>query len=126
MTSEPDIMKFLVDKYNSGVVVGIPSIIGSEMIFKQWNYKFKIGKFGLLEADTDDLVDLTQSDILCIAPLVACTRSGDRLGRGGGFYDRFFAKYPQIFKAGVCYKEQVLSEIPTMPYDIKLDRIIYF
>ena len=118
-------MQLLIDKNDSGVIVGIPAIIGCEMIFKQWSYKFRKGKFGLLEPDTEDLVDLTQPEILSITPLVACTKSGDRLGRGGGYYDRFFAKYPQIFKVGVCYSEQVLSEIPTMPHDIKLDRIIY-
>lgn len=123
--SEPDILPFLVSKYNSGFIVGIPAIVGNEMIFKTWNNKFRKGKFGLLEADTDQLVNFIQPDILCITPLVACTVTGDRLGRGGGFYDRFFAKHYKIFKVGVCYKEQVLSKIPTKSHDIKLDKVIY-
>lgn len=123
---EPDITPFLIDRYRSGIVIGLPSIIGNEIIFKVYNNQLKLGKFGLLEPDTDQVVDLTQSDILCLAPLVACTSNGERLGRGSGCYDRFFAKHQHIFKVGICYKEQVLDYIPTESHDIKLNRIIYF
>lgn len=121
---EPNILLFLVSKYKSGVEVGIPSIIGDEMVFKVWNNRFKIGRFGLKESDTEKLVDLYQSEILCITPLVACTRDGKRLGRGGGYYDKFFAKNPHIFKVGVCYSEQILDEIPTESHDMRLDLVV--
>ena len=94
------------------------------MVFKVWNDRFKIGKFGLREPDTDQLVDLSQEGILCIIPLVACTRDGKRLGRGRGYYDRFFAKNPHIFKVGVCYSEQVLDALPTEPHDVRLDLVV--
>lgn len=48
---EPDIMPFLITRHKSGVVIGLPTVIGNEIIFKVWNNKFKLGKFGLLEPD---------------------------------------------------------------------------
>jgi len=123
--SEPEIIQFLSDRNKSGTVVGLPVIIDNGIIFKPYNNSYTIGKFGLLEPDTEQIIDLAQEEILCITPLVACTADGIRLGRGGGYYDRFFAKYKNIFKVGICYKEQVLEYLPTESHDIKLDRIIY-
>jgi len=48
----------------------------------------------------------------------------DRLGRGGGYYDRFFRSHPNILKLGVCYREQVLDAIPMEGHDVRLDLIV--
>jgi len=48
---------------------------------------------------------------------------GNRLGRGGGYYDRFLAQAEGAFKMGFCYKEQVLEAVPTDLHDITMDAV---
>ncbi|MCL2371098.1 MAG: 5-formyltetrahydrofolate cyclo-ligase [Firmicutes bacterium] len=65
-------------------------------------------------------------DVL-IVPLVATDNSKNRLGRGGGYYDKFLANYqkPSFATIGLAFDEQVLSEpIPIEPHDRSLNIII--
>jgi 5-formyltetrahydrofolate cyclo-ligase len=117
-------MPFLIDRDKCGYIVGLPAIIDGKIVFKKISQRTKVGKFGIIEPDTDQLVNLSQGEILCLAPLVACTYSGKRLGRGCGYYDRFFASHRNIFKVGVCYKEQIVEELPVEQHDVKLDLIV--
>jgi 5-formyltetrahydrofolate cyclo-ligase len=61
---------------------------------------------------------------LILVPGLAFTRSGDRLGTGAGYFDRFLARYqdheePPI-TIGMAYRAQLIGEIPTEPHDIPL------
>lgn len=47
-----------------------------------------------------------------------------RLGYGGGFYDRFLAKYPKALKIGVCFSEGRLDKLSIEPHDISLNMVI--
>ena len=60
---------------------------------------------------------------LIIVPGVGFDQNNNRLGYGKGFYDHFL-KNKNIFKIGICFKEQLLDEIPVNEYDIKMDLII--
>ena len=62
---------------------------------------------------------------LVLVPGMAFDRSGRRLGRGGGFYDRFLARLaPGTLKIGFCFRCQVLEEIPTSDHDRLVDAIV--
>ena len=63
---------------------------------------------------------------LVIVPGLAFTRTGQRLGRGKGFYDRFLAQMnpQQCVFMGVCYQCQILEQIPTEETDIQLDFLL--
>lgn len=66
---------------------------------------------------------------LVITPLVAFDLQGDRLGSGGGYYDRTFAfMYTQPAKApfllGLGFAIQQSDAIPAEPWDIKLNGIL--
>ena len=67
--------------------------------------------------------ELVDPDII-IAPLVAFDRSLRRLGQGGGYYDRSFAKYPDVPRIGLAWSVQESSEIPTEPHDLPLHMIV--
>ena len=58
-----------------------------------------------------------------LVPAVAFDRAGYRLGRGGGYYDRFLPRLscPRI---GLCYRAFVLSALPAEDWDVPVDRII--
>lgn len=60
--------------------------------------------------------------VLC--PGLAFTQSGIRLGRGGGFYDRFLATVPDALKIGVCLPEQMRAELPVDDHDILMSHLL--
>jgi 5-formyltetrahydrofolate cyclo-ligase len=72
----------------------------------------------------------TENLDLVLIPGLAFTRSGKRLGRGKGYYDRFLARCFRKFKKhpftlGLAFKQQIVSDIPTTDTDIILDQVLY-
>lgn len=62
---------------------------------------------------------------LILVPGLAFTRDGLRLGRGGGFYDRFLALLPaSTIKLGVCFDTQIVETLPAEPHDHPLDMVV--
>lgn len=65
---------------------------------------------------------------LVLMPLVAFDRRGNRLGMGGGFYDRSFAADRQRpgrpLLVGLAHAFQEVSDLPTAPHDVPLDAIV--
>lgn len=56
-------------------------------------------------------------------PGIAFSLHGERLGRGRGFYDRYFNSNTGL-KIGICWTEQILETIPSEAHDAKMDFII--
>jgi len=62
---------------------------------------------------------------LMLVPGVVFDQHRHRIGRGGGYYDRFLAKHPLAKKIGVCYSFQLKRHtVPHMLHDIKMDRVV--
>ena len=62
---------------------------------------------------------------LAIVPGLAFDALGNRLGRGGGFYDRFLAKLsPTATVVGLAFECQVFDVIPTEPHDGPVDLLV--
>ena len=61
---------------------------------------------------------------VAIVPLLAVDGKGNRLGYGGGYYDRYFQKHPAMLKIGYCFDFQVLKDVPTTETDVRLDKIV--
>ncbi len=62
---------------------------------------------------------------LIVAPALAIDRRGNRLGRGGGYYDRFLAQ--EGLRAVTCalvFAEQLLDELPRLPHDRSVDMVV--
>ena len=57
-------------------------------------------------------------------PLVGFTAMGDRLGQGGGYYDRYLAAHPQTMAIGMGWDMQEVPELPTELHDIRLSAIV--
>jgi len=72
----------------------------------------------------DDEVDSSWPDVV-IVPGVAFTVDGDRLGQGGGWYDRFLAELaPEVTTIGVGFELQLLERLPVEPHDVRLDHVV--
>lgn len=61
---------------------------------------------------------------IIIVPGLAFTESGERLGYGGGYYDRFMDEHPESHKIGTGYKKQLCKYVPTEPHDILMDEVL--
>jgi 5-formyltetrahydrofolate cyclo-ligase len=82
----------------------------------------KHNKWGIKEPETIKEIDISKLDLI-IVPMAAADRSGNRLGYGKGFYDRFLSE-SDAFKAGLVFSDFIFNEIPTESFDEKLDAII--
>lgn len=72
----------------------------------------------------EDEIDPTWPDVVLV-PGLAFTASGERLGQGGGWYDRFLLGVrPDCTTIGVCFREQLVAELPVEPHDIRLDVVV--
>jgi 5-formyltetrahydrofolate cyclo-ligase len=78
------------------------------------------GKFGVREPAASCAEILLNQFDLVLVPGLAFDLSGNRLGRGRGFYDRLLAEISGI-KCGVAYDFQLLESIPTELHDAKVD-----
>ena len=81
-----------------------------------------IGKFGVREPATGCAVIPLEKFDLVLVPGLAFDLSGNRLGRGKGFYDRLLLQTSGV-KCGVCHDFQLLERIPTEPHDARLNFI---
>lgn len=60
-----------------------------------------------------------------VVPGLAFTSAGDRLGQGGGWYDRFLAATgPACVRVGVCFDEQIVESIPIEAHDVPVDAVV--
>ena len=96
-----------------------------QMDFYKWSFSnpLKINKYGIPEPETKNIV---YPDILLI-PLVAFDKNLNRLGYGGGYYDRLIekiSKKKKIIKIGLALSVQKIDKVPINVYDQKLDYIV--
>ena len=95
------------------------------MNFYHWSLKdpLIVNEYGIPEPIKKNIV---YPNILLV-PLVAFDKNLNRIGYGGGFYDRYIkriSKIKKIFTIGLAYSFQKVKKIPINKYDIKLDYII--
>ena len=79
------------------------------------------GVWGLRQPGVDAPVVVPE---VLFMPLVGFTAKGDRLGQGGGFYDRFLAAHPQTIAIGMAWDVQEVDELPTELHDMRLSAIV--
>ena len=84
-----------------------------------------IGSFGINEPCGGLPVAPCEIDAV-VVPGLAFTECGARMGRGKGYYDKYMSHSDfSALKIGVCYSEQLVSEIPVEKHDIMMDVVIY-
>ena len=89
----------------------------------------KVDNLDLLEAGFRDIAEPGEdcpsvSPDLIIAPMLAFDRSMQRLGQGGGHYDRTFERYPDAIRIGLAWSVQETEDIPTDKHDKPLHMIV--
>ena len=109
-----------------GKRVAVPKIYGDTMKFLYLDDLSRVEKndMGIPEpiADTPVADDKTA---LVLMPGLAFTKQGDRMGYGGGFYDRFLAEEPDHPTLALCYDFQMVDSLPTEEFDIPVDTVLW-
>lgn len=60
-----------------------------------------------------------------VVPGAVFDRNGNRLGYGGGYYDRFLTQdAPQALRFGLAYSGQLVRSVPALPHDVPLDLLV--
>ena len=107
-------------------IISLPVIKKNfQMDFYKWSFSeiLKVNKYGIPEPESKNIV---YPDILLV-PLVAFDKNLNRLGYGGGYYDRTIEKLSKkknIIKIGLALSVQKIDKVPINAYDQKLDYII--
>ena len=123
---ELDIMKILEKFEEKNYLISLPRIKKNfQMDFFQWTTTdpLTVNKYGIPEPISSKVI---YPDILFV-PLVAFDKNLNRIGYGGGFYDRYIKKIKKnkkITTIGLAYSFQKVKKIQINKYDIKLDFII--
>ena len=79
------------------------------------------GVWGLRQPRVDAPVVVPE---VLFMPLIGFTAKGDRLGQGGGYYDRFLAAHPQTVAIGMAWDVQEVPELPLELHDMRLSAIV--
>lgn len=125
LAGEPDLMALA--QAESQRRFAFPKMVESQLQFFSFKGapRWKAGRFGVSEPDlevasAESLDDLT---VVCL-PGVAFDRSGGRLGRGQGYYDRALKDFRGT-KVGVAYAAQVVNEsLPLERHDVTINYLV--
>ena len=123
---EVDVIEALKEFEKKKYLISLPKIKNNfQMDFFKWSFNdpLVINKYGIPEPISNKKI---YPDILLV-PLVAFDNELNRIGYGGGFYDRYIKKIKRIKKIitiGLAFSFQRVNKIQTNKFDIKLDFII--
>ena len=120
LPSEPD----LLTPWPDGKKITLPRVVGSKMRLHLVDHSEMLvaGSFGILEPAPSAPLASAKADIIFV-PGLAFDRSGVRLGRGGGYYDRLLTDFEGL-RVGVCFEGSVLEQIPSESHDACMDFLI--
>ncbi len=86
----------------------------------------QLNRYKILEPVSQKQIDPSQLDLVLV-PLVGFDNEGNRLGMGGGYYDRtfmFLKKAKKPFLLGTAFEMQRVERLPDEPWDIKLNGVL--
>ncbi|CAN5620596.1 5-formyltetrahydrofolate cyclo-ligase [soil metagenome] len=118
MASEPD---WLARTWPEGKTLAFPRTdeAGGMQFF--CSQEFQIGPWKAHEPVGEKLAP--EPDLILV-PGLAFDRQGHRMGRGGGFYDRWLEEYPSVQKIGLCFSCQLVELVPTEAHDARMDLVV--
>ncbi len=133
LPDELDLSAMLSDLRQNGAQVCFPKVDGDDMAFyvpETSTCQIK-GRFGILEPTADSKpVSLAEMDLVFV-PAMAFSEEGVRLGRGKGYYDKFFSCVKSTgagafsgLLIGVVSKRNLFLHLPSDPWDLTVNAIL--
>lgn len=123
LRDEVDTHRF-VRKWSNKKRILLPVVSGNDLELRLFTGEkdLTIGAYNIEEPTGEPFTNYSEIDFAVI-PGVAFDASGQRLGRGKGYYDRLLPRLT-AFKAGLCFPFQMVDEVPAEPFDIRMDAVI--
>jgi 5-formyltetrahydrofolate cyclo-ligase len=103
------------------IIISIASTEKNNIKFRLWkpNTELEINKLGVLLKNRE----IKKPDVI-ICPLIGFDKKLNRLGRGGGYYDKILLNNKKAIKIGFAYSTQEIESVPMEKHDICMDAII--
>ena len=125
--SEVDILPLIDIAWREGKKVFLPKIDTQNSViipieYKRFSTLIK-GPYGIMEPQSENNIHIDPIEFraLCLVPLLACDTNGFRLGYGGGYYDKLFALYSNLFRCGIGFSFQKYNnDVPREQHDIAM------
>lgn len=124
LPDEVDTHRIVDALLKSGKSVIVPKIVGDTLMLLliESRSDLRPGAFGILEPVTSFFIHVSEVDVFLV-PGVGFDRTGNRLGRGKGYYDKLLAKVHTSI-IGLAYACQVVAQVPVTSYDVPVTDII--
>lgn len=144
MAREVDVLPLARDLLRAGVVVAVPELAveegeRAEVVENPQRHGGSMHAVAVDSLEDDALVAgpmgvraprrgrrLAIGSIgVVLVPGLGFDPQGHRLGRGGGYYDRFLARRaPTSLAVGVCFDQQLIERVPVEPHDASVDMVL--
>ncbi len=119
-------INFLIKQGRS---VYLPILVGEKLKFAKMGRRYRKNKFGIDEPIFSPLLGANRMDLI-LMPLVGFDKNKNRLGMGGGFYDKTLSfhlkpsnyKVPKLF--GLAFDCQEVDLLKSKPWDVPVDGIL--
>ena len=114
---------------HQGYLVYLPILVREKLKFAKMGKKYRKNRFGIDEPIYSPLRGAHRMDII-LMPLVGFDKHKNRLGMGGGFYDKTLSfhkqlknfRVPKLF--GLAFDSQEVDNLISRPWDVPVDGII--
>ena len=126
LPDEVDTHDAIEQLYKQGKTILLPVVKAHqemELHEYQGSKSMQENEFHILEPIGKSFQDYSRIDVAVI-PGMSFDGEGNRLGRGKGYYDRFLAHIPRIYKIGICFDFQKVGHVPTEATDIPVDEVL--
>lgn len=118
----------MIRRWSANHRIFLPKVVGDEIVVAEYEATaMRRGKFGIMEPDSADKIDPSVLDLV-VVPGRAFDLSGRRVGRGGGYYDRFLKRLlPDAVTVGIGFQCQIFEDLSAViePHDIILDEVVW-
>lgn len=116
---------FIKKILNMGKTVAVPFIVKKGImkpaVIRHFS-ELSLAEFKTLQPQTKNFLD--EKIDLNLIPALAVSKTGDRLGWGAGFYDRFISDYRPKINIALIFDCQLVNQLPTTKFDQKIDGVI--
>ena len=122
---EVDTMPIIKAAWDLGKRVAVPKVLSKtemKFFYIQSYDDQKPGVFGVLEPVTGQTAEPGSACV--IVPGSVFDSHGNRIGYGGGYYDRYLVSHPDYHTIAIAYSLQVIDELPTEDTDVPVQNLL--
>ena len=120
INNEVDVVLMMDAAEADGKTTWLPRVKGSEMDFYYYDKDtpVTIGEYSITEPDSQQVLEPDEKTLV-VMPGAVFSVNRDRIGYGGGYYDKYLEKHPQVMTLAACFDFQIVDYIPAEEHDIK-------